>query len=411
MEGFWLFYSLGKINLFKFVLISFTLTFLSACQSKVTPLASQDTAIVFIPGFYGSELITKDSQQKVWLTLSEVLFGHRSLTYNPPQFRINSEPDLTAGGLLQEISILPFLYSYKIYKSSYEFLLNEFSPKYYVTYFSYDWRDDLIVSIKSLDKFILNLNSKGFNKIYIVSHSLGAYMASYYLRYGIQEPSTAKENWYGTNKIDKAVLLTAPYYGTSFIFRNMHVGRSVGMSKSLLPPIAFSSFLSSYYLLPYFQKNLFSGEQRETLELPINSVSTWQKYKWGLFNNSDIATENKTQFVSEMLKRGNLFMRLIQSSIANQPSKQIPILAISATGYPTLTTLLLNKNKQIDQDQDYKVNTFTIGDQTLTEETQQLPNAYKGLPKTKFLTVTSTHSEILETPEAKENVRLILTNN
>src|SRR5262249_40735214 len=142
----------------------------------------------------------------------------RQLTYPTPFHVPAPEHRLVAAGILKYIPLLWGLTDLDIYGSWLKFMEKHFAGKARVVPFFYDWRRDNRETVVALSQLITSLHEEGFSKIYLVAHSMGGLVTSYYLRYGAQQPETAIETWEGARAVDKVVLAGVPFRGAMQTF-------------------------------------------------------------------------------------------------------------------------------------------------------------------------------------------------
>ncbi len=395
------------------------LIFCTACQA---PLAenknfAQDktiaidkainSAIVFVPGFYGTELEREDTGEKIWITFYEAVFGSATLVIPHPALKLEGRK-LKPGGLLSSVRVIPGLYSYSIYEPTFAFLQDSFGSNNFVTTFTYDWRGDALESIRELDKFILNLRAKGMTKVTLVSHSLGAYLCAYYLRYGTQEMETAVETWAGSRLVQNAALLTAPFKGSGFIFRNFHYGREVALNKKILEPAAFASFPISYYFVPQLQRDFIVDKDRKPLKISVADAKEWEKNGWGLFfnevgNQDDPAVaQSRLEFTKMYLGRGKKFLELLNQT--GRKNTDTRIFSLVAEAEPTINQIKLLGKSVIEDPYTGDIQLKAPGDGTLTVETQTLPEAFSR-GEVEVMTSRGGHLEVLNSEEFKARLK------
>ena len=399
--------------------ITVTLAFLFflGCRAEIPQPANPTSAIVFVPGFYGSELISQENHEKIWLTLSKMLFGEESLLMPFPELQVGKYKQLKAGGLLDSISVIPLFYSYTIYQPTMNYLKEKFGSTQLVESFSYDWREDPILILQKFEKYLADLKSRGIKNITVVSHSQGGYLMAYFMRYGSQEPLLAKENWAGIENVKNFAIVTAPYRGSGFIFRNLHYGRPVGINKKLLSAAVFSTFPISYYFVPQLQSDLLVDKDRQVFKDAVSDPSSWQKNGWGLFSpeipqaGTEPVLKSRFEFTSKNLQRGKKFMELIHISKSTSPAKNINLLSVIAEKEPTINQIKILEFGKIEDPYDGDSKLKAEGDGTLTRATQELPESYKTLNSTKIIKVKSGHLEALSAKEFKHALEEIVSKN
>ncbi len=392
--------------------------FFLGCSTNVPSVKNPTSAVVFVPGFYGSELIRQDNNEKVWLTLSQMLFGDESLIMPFPELQIGKFRKLRAGGLLDSVSVVPLFYSYTIYQPTMHYLKEKFGGTHLVEAFTYDWREDPILTLQEFEKYLTGLKTRGIRDITVVSHSLGGYLMAYFMRYGAQDPLRAKENWAGTQNVENFAIVTAPYRGSGFIFRNFHYGRPVGINNKLLPATAFVTFPISYYFVPQLQYDLLVDTDAHVFKDKVSDPVSWQKNGWGLFapeiskieNGQESVLKNRFEFTKNYLQRGKKFMELILAPRLNFPSKNINLISVLAENEPTINQIKILGFGKIEDPYDGDTRLKARGDGTLTSLTQELPESYRNLNST-IIRVISGHLEALSTSEFRNALEKTVSKN
>ena len=314
-----------------------------ACQSSQENLrASSEPGhrkiIFFIPGYYGTSLVDQKSGQKIFLSIREALFGHDSLAY-PLEGVIPHALDLRPSEVFDSIGIIPFLYSIDAYGSSLKGLEKWGSPKgFHVITHPYDWRRDFPSLLTELRQHLESLQLQPGDEVILVAHSMGALLATYFLRYLDQDPLSATENFAGAHFFKKAILAGAPFRGTMSIFRNTFFGAPLIPSDELLSPLAISSFPSTYFFLtPPGKNEVWDSQGKTRHDLALYEVSTWEQNHYGLFQTGfkfpDSNLALRRQLTDHWLKQAAAFHQKIESS-SEHPGK-LPILILTASGTPT----------------------------------------------------------------------------
>ncbi|MEM9057443.1 MAG: hypothetical protein AAGD86_08200, partial [Pseudomonadota bacterium] len=95
--------------------------------------------------------------------------------------------------------------------------------RFYV--FTYDWRQDNVVSAAKLDAFIEQIRTDyndPFLKVDLIGHSMGGLVIRYYLRYGTVDTlddNAFPVNYHGAERVRRAVLLGTPSVGAAKAIR------------------------------------------------------------------------------------------------------------------------------------------------------------------------------------------------
>jgi pimeloyl-ACP methyl ester carboxylesterase len=293
--------------------------------------------ILFIPGYYGSMLKEKSSGEIRWAKASNFLFSQVGVSTRIPGTQIGSDNELVIGDVLKNVLLLPKFWDIDSYGKTLE-LLGKFADENQmrVETAAYDWRDDFHNSVLTVDQKIKSLNLKPDDELYVVSHSTGALLMAYYLRYGTQDVDNAVENWEGLKMIKKAALIAPPLHGLMILMRDIEDGTRVGINRSLLSGLEYSTFKSSYFFLPPRGEDIALSESKEKIELGIHDVDKWQKNNWGPFKYAkpeEVAAVH--EFVQRYLSRSEKFHALLRAPIKIQPPKKLPLFHMRGLGTET----------------------------------------------------------------------------
>lgn len=293
--------------------------------------------ILFIPGYYGSMLKEKSSGEIRWAKASNFLFSQVGVSTRIPGTQIGSDNELVIGDVLKNVLLLPKFWDIDSYGKTLE-LLGKFADENQmrVETAAYDWRDDFHNSVLTVDQKIKSLNLKPNDELYVVSHSTGALLMAYYLRYGTQDVDNAVENWEGLKMIKKAALIAPPLHGLMILMRDIEDGTRVGINRSLLSGLEYSTFKSSYFFLPPRGEDIALSESKEKIELGIHDVDKWQKNNWGPFKYTkpeEVAAVH--EFVQRYLSRSEKFHALLRAPIKIQPPKKLPLFHMRGLGTET----------------------------------------------------------------------------
>ncbi len=399
---------------------------LNACnppnQDTLINMTSQNT-IIFIPGYYGSELQTPSNNKKVWLTARQAILGKKTMALDELELDIPSTESYQVGGILKSVSLLFGLFKIDAYG---DFLTELKSlPGYDVIPFSYDWRRDNIIAVQKLSQLVDKLKrEKPKHKITIVAHSMGGLITSYYLRYGNQGYDTAIENWAGANNIDKVIMAAVPFRGVMLVFRNMETGVKFGFNTQLMKPHAVASFESSYQTLFLDERYLLNSQLKPFVG--IHNAEMWKAHQWGLLKNftnaSQKAMNNRFQFINSALIDSRKFLNLINApktenateaikestskNTRNESSLDIPLFYIHSNGHKTLEKMIVNEigekprliynNEQLNKyHPNSNISLFTEGDSTVTTASSTLPLAFQTNSNSTTISLTTAeHSKI-----------------
>ena len=155
--------------------------------------------VIFLPGFYGSKLNLEAHDELVWLDSERAVDGPATMA----AIHFDSaDPDrLVAGGILEEVGVLPF-FSVDVYRDFLNFLRNKLHLT--VSEFSFDWRRSLLDSVEKLRRQIQTvLTQNGADKVNLLAHSQGGLVARACLA---QYPDLA-------GQVDWLVTFGTPHHG------------------------------------------------------------------------------------------------------------------------------------------------------------------------------------------------------
>jgi pimeloyl-ACP methyl ester carboxylesterase len=178
------------------------------------------SAVILVPGYYGTRLVRESDGKVVWISAAQAVAGNLPLTLPVPGLGLDDAIRLEPDGILEKVPVIPLLYAVDGYGSMLEALQDYAKDRAIVVPFSYDWRDDLMASVRKLDAVVQDLRHAGVTDIRIVAHSMGGLMTAYYLRYGTQDPEQAVETWAGAAQLTGVVLIGVQFKGTIIAFRN-----------------------------------------------------------------------------------------------------------------------------------------------------------------------------------------------
>lgn len=268
--------------------------------------------LLFIPGYYGSILKEKSSGKIRWAKATNFLFSQVGVSTRIPGTEIGSTNELVVDDVLKNVLVLPNLWDVDSYGKTLK-QLEQFSVENQMRLetVAYDWRDDFHNSVKVIDQKINGFNLDSDDELYVVGHSTGALLMAYYLRYGSQDLDEAVENWDGLKKITKTALIAPPLHGLMILFRDMEDGTRLGVNRSLLSGLEYSTFKSTYFFLPPKGEDIAINESKEKIILGIHDIDKWEKNAWGPFKfakKSEIKTVHA--FVQKYINRSEKFHAL-----------------------------------------------------------------------------------------------------
>ncbi len=105
--------------LLKFLSVLLLIMSLSGCsrQHRAEPdhAPNSESAIIVVPGYYGTRLVHEADSSPMFISVSEALFGDQSLTLPIPGLGFEKTIALKPSDILDEVSVVPFVYSIDVY--------------------------------------------------------------------------------------------------------------------------------------------------------------------------------------------------------------------------------------------------------------------------------------------------------
>jgi pimeloyl-ACP methyl ester carboxylesterase len=360
---------------------------------KAAPEDVKRSAVILVPGYYGTRLVRPSDGTVIWISIAQALFGDVPLTLPVPGLGFHDAVQLQPDGILEKVPIVPLLYALDGYGSIREALQQYGEGRATIVPFSYDWRDDVMVNVRKLGEVIRQLRTAGTTDIQLVAHSMGGLVAAYYLRYGEQDPEQAVETWEGAAHINGVALIAAPFKGTMIAFRNSQHGVTIGRNRTLLQRTAVASFPATYYLLPVMETDVLLAPSLEPMRSAIRNASHWTMHRWGLLEPASLSDDvraHRERYTLEWLARSKRFSALLLKPVTTHPLLSIPMLSITGRGHRTLATGIWDQRPRANApsfifDEDGLTTAvpaadptilFKDGDGTVTTESAMLPPAY-----------------------------------
>lgn len=393
------------------------------------------THLIFLPGFYGTRLVRKADGRLVWISARQAVFG--SQTAARTGFGVSGAQELVPGTVLDRVPVIPGVYDLDVYRD----FLDDLQTRVHLL--GYDWREDYFEAVKKLAGLVHDLKAGGASSIILLAHSLGGVVASYYLRYGDQEPEAARETWQGVQSLDAVVMATAPFQGSMTAFRNMKHGAKFGLNTSLISPHAFSTFTTGYTMLPTYRPVLLDHRLRP-LPHTFFEPALWQRYAWGLLSTAGTVSADVTEkrkrinrfdaegrhvssskrlaFIGRSLRRGTLLYERLHQPLSRPPEQPVRLLYAFARSHATLSrAVLLERDahspaRVIFERREFEAHLpgqrygalCSDGDQTLTTESAQLPPAFKQALRVEEHASQAIHSQIFNDRQIRGKIRAFL---
>ena len=398
---------------------------LACCARYDAPSSDLDhqgrSATILIPGYYGSRLVQPADGKLIWISTAQALFGNQPLTLPIAGLGLPDAVDLSTDGILDHVQVIPLLYAVDGYGSILKALQDQGDSHSTVVALSYDWREDLLRTVRTLDATIRRLRAEGAADIQVVAHSMGGLIAAYYLRYGAQDPDDAVETWAGAAQIDRVVLAGVPFKGTMIAFRNSQYGVTIGLNRTLLQPIAVSSFPATYYLLPSDDQDVLLTPDLVPIAGAVRDANNWTTQRWGLLHSSDLPDDiasRRQAYTTSWLARTHKFSTLLLSPSHTSGPSPVSVLSIVGTDEKTLATGVWDATQGSDDpslvfDTEAGSRTrptldkavlFKDGDGSVTTESATLPRAYATSLRTTVRSFRVGHAEMMARRDVQQTI-------
>lgn len=305
---------------------------------------------VVVPGLLGSSLFRPDGS-RVWLDLGNTVGWHDlSLPLAIPP--MGAGDDLVPGPVVGHRVVLPRLFGFTEYADLFDLLeragfrsLEEeenASLGYLVA--SYDWRLDLLASVRRLHGVLERLaQMRGSEtRASVLCHSMGGLIARYYLRYGTAEPG-GPVTWAGARHIRRLLLVSPPNGGSVGSLGAILRGDRVGLSYGTLAASVVERMPAIYHLLPPRETTPLVNEKGKPLDADLLDIGTWDRLGWGPFaprarrpadRASAAGLAERRAFLEAVLARA----RAIHEALAQLPATPCPV-SVTLLGGDCVPTL------------------------------------------------------------------------
>ncbi len=327
--------------------------------------------VIIIPGLIGSELVNKNTNEKVWFDLARSKDDDMRL---PISVDITANRDnLVAGDILRTVQLIRLTPEIEIYQKLIDSLKsdgyaegkidapgeNGYEDTFYA--FSYDWRLDNVENahnlLQKLDEFRTKLNRPKL-KFNIVAHSMGGLIARYAAMYGKADLAAGnfRPTWKGAPYFNNISLIATPNGGSLSALNSLLNGFSLfGGGKLNLPFVQnltkydLFTLPSLYQLLPHDGMVRAFDENLNPIKIDIYNPATWEKYGWTAYTDIEFpkriegATQEQAKaYFQAVLRRAKLFQAALDAkSAAINP---IPIYYLGSECKPTIDGMILYKN-------------------------------------------------------------------
>lgn len=327
--------------------------------------------LIIIPGIMGSELINKDTGEKVWFSFSRTDKEDLRL---PVALNLKLSQDrLIPGDIIRKIDIrvLPDVEIYQgiidaltkfggYEEASWENPPKDLEDKIFV--FPYDWRRDNVETAQFLVEEIEELKRKTKLpniKFNVLAHSMGGLIARYAAMYGKADLANGKPrpDWSGEKYFGKMFFFGTPNEGSAEAFDALLRGKSsLGGSTKIpfvryLSPVDIATMPAIFQLLPHQNTSKVFDEDLNEIKIDLYDVRTWRKFKWAIFGSDEFIkyfTEAEQgrfeQYFNLVLQRAKKFHEALNTKSSRRPSVNMFVAGSDCS--PTLNALVLYEDKK-----------------------------------------------------------------
>jgi len=354
-------------------------------------------AVIVIPGLLGSKLLDKESGRIVWGAFE----GGYANPKDPEGARLIALPmkegvalselkdAVYPNGALDRVKVrilgLPYQMNAYVeilstlgvagYRDETLGMLGgvDYGDEHFTCFqFDYDWRLDNVENAKQLHEFILEKRAyiqDEYKKRYgvenydvkfdIVAHSMGGYIARYYVRYGAadlpEDGSIPEVTWEGAKYVDKVVIIGTANAGAVGAFLQLVNGKDIGPFLPKYEAAIIGTMPSVYQHLPRARHKAVRDETGAPLDL-MDPV-LWEKMGWGLSDPrqdkvlSDLLPNVKDpndrhsialDHLKKSLNRADQFQRALDSPA--EPPEGLSLNLIAGDAVPTDATVVVDRS-------------------------------------------------------------------
>lgn len=159
-------------------------------------------------------------------------------------------------------------------------------PRYYV--FDYDWRQDNVSTVASLDRFIEQIRRDHDDpelQVDIIAHSMGGLIARYFIRYGVEDVLDDNDfpvSGYGAERVRRAILLGTPNLGSVKAVQTLIDGHKLGLDR--IPVEVVATFPGGLQLLPHPINDWLMKMDGEELVRDLFDRTFWERFRISVYD-------------------------------------------------------------------------------------------------------------------------------
>ncbi len=344
-----------------------------ADKIEVKNTAKGRLPVIIIPGLIGSELVNKNTGDKVWFDLTRAKDDDLRLPISP-NLKVNRD-NLVPGDIVREIQFIKLTPKIEIYEKLIETLKTDGftegkidnpaaggdADTFYV--FPYDWRLDNVenaqILLQKMDNLRIKLNRPDL-KFNVIAHSMGGLITRYAAMYGKADLTSriTRPTWKGASYFNSISLVATPNAGALSTLDSMLNGFSLfGSGKVNLPFVQNLSradlftIPSIYQLLPHTGTARVFDENLKPLRIDLYNPATWEKYGWAAYADKDFA---KKFDVGEQSRAKAYFRAVLlrakqfQAALDALPNGENPIAMyyLGAECRPTIDGMIIRRDTE-----------------------------------------------------------------
>lgn len=258
----------------------------------------QQVPIIVIPGILGSRLVDRETGVEAWPGSSRKL-----LISGYPELAFKIDPDTLEpldDGLVPA-GVFDSAFGRDFYGRIIKALIEtggyrQAQPGQHAAHgdalmytFTYDWRQDMVASVRKLDELIEQIRRDYADptlRVDIIAHSMGGLIVRYYERYGTDDvldgdafPVTGA----GVQKLHRLALIGTPNQGSVYAIHSFLNGYRVALSRLL--PEGVATMPSMYQFFPHPLSTWVTDTHGTPLKLDLFNVEVWRRFGWSVFNH------------------------------------------------------------------------------------------------------------------------------
>ena len=311
--------------------------------------------VIVIHGFIGSKMKNLHTQKSVWGRVVNAIRRGNPDDLALPTDRLplsENRDDLVPYAICESVlgvrfygAILQALREVGGYRLG---DINDPKPGDTAFIYYYDWRRDNVESAIGLGRAIRRIKTRlraPALRFDIVAHSMGGFLAEYYLKYGmvdvLDHAGAAPVTYAGAIDIGRIVTIGTPHRGTMSAFRILNNGFARTMS-----PREIFSMPSVYQLLPDDPDGHFLDMQGNPVAVDLYNARTWVENRWAIWSRhggegGDAPPPQAERFLQAALDRAHAFHTALRED-APGDAPVVPIHLFGSDCVPTLDRVVLS---------------------------------------------------------------------